>query len=227
MQNRSAWSNRTITKVYKWIEKDCSLQIIAGYLNLTRQAVHAGIKREPRLEEIWKSKQAIRNEKISKNKHNESFVRHKHYIRLYFTSYDDYKNLSDEEKRIRLNRIKKWRNLRKRAKHQGTNFNLPFNSIEWPTHCPVLGYLLDYNCKGYRRANSPSFDRINPSLGYIRGNVLIISMRANEIKTNASVGELLKVVEYIKTNRHPFYFNPQNIKIRTQPPCQIAAKSRT
>jgi hypothetical protein len=52
--------------------------------------------------------------------------------------------------------------------------------------------------KGKRRGakpNSPSFDRINndPAIGYVRGNVNIISQRANQIKSDATAAELQAV----------------------------------
>src|SRR5437868_12218740 len=32
-----------------------------------------------------------------------------------------------------------------RAKRDGLPFNLSVETIEWPTHCPILGVELDYN----------------------------------------------------------------------------------
>jgi hypothetical protein len=43
---------------------------------------------------------------------------------------------------------------------------------------------------------SPSIDRIIPSLGYVRGNVVIVSMRANRIKTDATDAELRRVAKF-------------------------------
>lgn len=84
------------------------------------------------------------------------------------------------------------------AKRLGVEFTIELESIRWPTHCPVLGIELDYSSgtKGHSRPNSPSFDRIDPSRGYVQGNVLIVSMRANQIKSNASPEEIMKVAEF-------------------------------
>jgi hypothetical protein len=41
-------------------------------------------------------------------------------------------------------------------------------------------------------------DRIIPELGYVPGNVKIISMRANRIKTNATIEDIKNVLLYLK-----------------------------
>lgn len=48
--------------------------------------------------------------------------------------------------------------------------------------------------------NSPTVDRINNKLGYIKGNVKVISWRANRIKNNGNKEELEKVISYIENN---------------------------
>ena len=60
-----------------------------------------------------------------------------------------------------------------------------------------LGIDIDY--EGERNANNiPSLDRINSSKGYVKGNVRIISNRANHLKLDASSDELIKVIEDLK-----------------------------
>jgi len=51
---------------------------------------------------------------------------------------------------------------------------------------------------GVMQDASPSLDRINNLLGYVKGNVHVISMKANRIKTDATVEELEQVVSYLK-----------------------------
>ena len=43
---------------------------------------------------------------------------------------------------------------------------------------------------------SPSFDRIYPKKGYTKGNVIVISNKANRIKTDATVKEIRKVANF-------------------------------
>lgn len=46
--------------------------------------------------------------------------------------------------------------------------------------------------------NSPTVDRIIPKLGYVKGNVAVISDRANRIKADASVEEITAVAKWLR-----------------------------
>lgn len=85
------------------------------------------------------------------------------------------------------------------AKNKGIPFNLEYKDVIWNTICPVLGVEIDYFASS-RQENSPSFDKIDPSKGYIKGNVAIISWRANRIKNDGSSEEHLKIYNYMKEN---------------------------
>lgn len=54
---------------------------------------------------------------------------------------------------------------------------------------------------GGGRHNSPSLDRRDPSLGYVKGNVGVISDRANLLKSNMTLEELKKLVSYMEAER--------------------------
>lgn len=72
---------------------------------------------------------------------------------------------------------------RNRAKTLGLPFDLTLEDCTVPTICPVLGIELGYRKgQGYHPA-TPSMDRIIPSKGYVKGNVRVISWKANMIKT--------------------------------------------
>lgn len=63
--------------------------------------------------------------------------------------------------------------------------------------CPVFGVaFVWYGNK--LNAFSPSLDRIRPGLGYVRGNVVVISQRANAIKSDASAEEIAKVLAWLQ-----------------------------
>ena len=84
-----------------------------------------------------------------------------------------------------------------RAKIKKLKFNITQNDVVFPKVCSVLGIKIDY--KGKRNAyNIPSLDRINPKKGYVKGNVRVISNRANFLKNNANSAELLKVAKDLK-----------------------------
>lgn len=90
-----------------------------------------------------------------------------------------------------------------RARHRAKEKNLPFNiseeDINIPDICPVLGIPMQTAFgKGKARANSPSLDRIIPEKGYVKGNVITVSNRANTIKNNATPEEIIAVGEFYK-----------------------------
>jgi hypothetical protein len=89
------------------------------------------------------------------------------------------------------------RSARGRAKKEGCPFNLVAADIVIPTVCPFLGIPLRIN-DGRVGPDSPSLDRIDPTLGYVRGNVHVISHRANTIKSDASLEELQRIVAYLE-----------------------------
>lgn len=87
---------------------------------------------------------------------------------------------------------------RSRAKKYGLPFALTSKDIEIPEFCPVLGVKMEWHDKQGGSPLSPSIDRIQPSLGYVRGNVAVISSRANRIKTDATAEEVQKVADWLK-----------------------------
>lgn len=78
----------------------------------------------------------------------------------------------------------------------GYSWEIVFTDLDWPTHCPILGLELDYFAP-YAQENSPSFDRIDSEQGYVKGNVQIISWRANRIKNNGTAEEHRKIADYL------------------------------
>lgn len=78
-----------------------------------------------------------------------------------------------------------------------------FEDVQWPTHCPALGVELSYARGGGLSPLAPSFDRIDPALGYVPGNVAIISFRANSIKQNASPEEIRAVASWLEAVSNP------------------------
>lgn len=93
-----------------------------------------------------------------------------------------------------LARREKFQRKRVNARHCKWEFSIDFYDIEWPTHCPLLGLELDYFCTSTQE-NSVSFDRIDPSKGYVQGNVLVCSWRANRIKNDATSSELRQIAD--------------------------------
>ncbi len=76
-----------------------------------------------------------------------------------------------------------------RAKQKGIEFSLVKEDIVIPKLCPYLQVPL--TIAGDRK-HSPSIDRIDPSLGYSKGNIEIISTLANSMKWNSTKEELIQ-----------------------------------
>ena len=63
-----------------------------------------------------------------------------------------------------------------------------------PEYCPVLPWIrLDYGNNHGDRNMWASIDRIDPRIGYVAGNVRIISFRANVLKSNGTPEEIMAV----------------------------------
>lgn len=92
-------------------------------------------------------------------------------------------------RRIVLDRV------RSRAKLRGIPFDLELEDIVIPEVCPVLGIRLERATRG-TTDSSPSVDRIKPELGYTKGNIVIVSSRANRIKSDATPQELTAVARF-------------------------------
>lgn len=89
-----------------------------------------------------------------------------------------------------------WKHLKNRSKLRNIEFDLDFSDIIVPEICPVLGIPLFLGTKN-QHDNSPSVDRLDPLKGYVKGNINIISEKANRIKSNASAEEIRKVADWL------------------------------
>lgn len=84
-----------------------------------------------------------------------------------------------------------------RAKTKGIAFNLELNDIIIPSVCPILGIPIVRG--NYKQMDTgPSLDRLFPEKGYVKGNVHVISRRANMIKNCGSAEEHYKIADWMK-----------------------------
>lgn len=84
---------------------------------------------------------------------------------------------------------------RHRAKQKGLPFDLSHEDIYIPRFCPALGIPLRAG-RGVLADSSPTLDRISPAAGYVRGNVLVVSNRANRLKGDATWSELIRLAAF-------------------------------
>jgi hypothetical protein len=76
---------------------------------------------------------------------------------------------------------------RARAKKQGVPFEITHTDIVVPPRCPYL----DIELSPFSGWSTPSLDKIVPELGYVKGNIQVISTLANTMKNQASIEQLL------------------------------------
>lgn len=87
---------------------------------------------------------------------------------------------------------------KRRALDLGVPFNITRADIQIPDTCPILGIRLAAG-DGVSRDSSPSLDRIIPEMGYVPGNVAVISQRANQIKNSGTADEHDMIARWIRT----------------------------
>lgn len=104
------------------------------------------------------------------------------------------RNASLRNQRSRENNVLLYTAAKNRAKKKGIPFNIELSDVSIPEKCPVLNVPLSYGHSDF----GPSLDRIVPSLGYTKGNVIVISRKANRIKNDASPDEILAVGNFYK-----------------------------
>ena len=93
------------------------------------------------------------------------------------------------------------RNAVKRARAKNRECSITVDDITIPTHCPILGLELVTFANNGPLPNSMSLDRIDNDLGYVPGNVIVVSYRANTLKKDATVEELEAIVNFYKKER--------------------------
>ena len=90
-----------------------------------------------------------------------------------------------------------WNAAKQRARLQNVPFNIEVSDVIVPEVCPVLGCRLERTPKS-AGPSSPSLDRIKPELGYTKGNVEVISLRANMLKSDCDVAELRHMIAWLE-----------------------------
>lgn len=148
-----------------------------------------------------------RNKKaaIQRDKHREKS--NKKYVEKYHSDLDFKQHRLDTSKKVR-EKLKREHpekimlySAKQRAKEKGWEFNLEESDIIIPDKCPILEIDLLPGGVGKQTFNSPSIDRIDSTKGYIKGNIKVISLRANMMKNDASLEELQKfkqnIINYI------------------------------
>lgn len=165
-------------------------------------------------EHYQKSKEARKQQRD--NRSEEQKANDKNYgIQYYKLNKDKYKAYRQQDhikekqrefekvyKQDRTNYLKiRLQNIKTRAKKKGFEFNITLDDIIAPDKCPILNIPIFIkeiatNITG-ASPNAPSVDRIDNTKGYIKGNVQVISFKANSMKNNATPEELLQFAFWV------------------------------
>ena len=105
----------------------------------------------------------------------------------------------------KYNEENKERYMASTTKHRAKKKNIPYDIDEdylksiWPedNKCPALGLEFSKPSEGLK-STSLSLDRLVPELGYVKGNVAIVSMLANQIMSNATPDQVIAVGNFFK-----------------------------
>lgn len=106
----------------------------------------------------------------------------------------DYKYVQEKFRRIRDP------SKRRKPGFHELNFDITYDYV-WSIYpdnelCPVFGFKMDYKSENYDLR--PTMDRVNPNLGYEKGNVIWISQLANRMKSDLDLEELVRIGEWAK-----------------------------
>lgn len=85
-----------------------------------------------------------------------------------------------------------------RAKKLGMEFDIDESDVVIPDKCPILGlplFIRQGSAGSGKNPNNPSLDRIDSNKGYIKGNVRVVSWRANDLKKDGTLEEFKMIVE--------------------------------
>jgi hypothetical protein len=117
-----------------------------------------------------------------------------------------YKTVEGKQKRNALRALKRsldpriilFGGAKQRAKKNNIVFSIKKEDIIIPDFCPILGLKLKNN--NILSDDSITLDRIENSKGYIASNIQVISWKANRLKSNSTIEELQKIINYMIDN---------------------------
>lgn len=93
-------------------------------------------------------------------------------------------------------------NTKRRAKEQNIPCNLDMDFLIdlYPNDgmCPALNVKLEWG-EANGRKYSPSLDRIIPEKGYVKGNVVFVSWKANTTKSDLTIDQLRSLVTFYES----------------------------
>ena len=109
----------------------------------------------------------------------------------------DKRNRNQRKYRLARREARLWSSAKERSRKAGVPFDIQIADIVIPERCPILGIPLVISERTFSDT-SPSLDRIDPSLGYVRGNIQVISHKANTMKNNGTLADCILLGEWAR-----------------------------
>jgi hypothetical protein len=122
-----------------------------------------------------------------------------------------------------------WYGAKQRCKQSGREFSLTLDDVvsKYVEICPILGIDIIWDNKDKVCHGSPSLDRVNNQLGYIPGNIQIISHRANALKRDYLLCEWEKMQRYMQEcDGKPLEITELHFKEPQNVPPEVARRIR-
>lgn len=121
----------------------------------------------------------------------------KPYYREYYQKRQEAAKAYQKSWRRNNRELRMLHKAQERAKRDGIPCTITVVDIVIPETCPVFGMPLVWS--DALTDDKPTLDRIVPSLGYVPGNVMVISYRANHLKNDATLTELKQLVAWLES----------------------------
>lgn len=127
--------------------------------------------------------------------------------------YDHKRNQLPEKKEAHRQQVTKYalehpewklvQNAKQRARKKGVPFSIEPKDIVIPDHCPILGIPIKIGAGLEQIDHAASIDEIRPGVGYVVGNVAVISKLANTIKNDGTADEHRRIAEWMENRTQP------------------------
>lgn len=83
------------------------------------------------------------------------------------------------------------------SKQRGLKFTITRDDIELTKFCPCCDKEMIVKYEGRQTDDTPTLDRVKNDLGYIKGNVVIICWKCNQMKHKGTASEHRAIADYI------------------------------
>ena len=103
------------------------------------------------------------------------------------------KRVKEEAPEVRM-----YRRAKQRAKSNNLEFDIHKEDVIIPLKCPILGIELKvFKGSPGGRPESPALDRKDPTKGYVKGNIWVISHLANMMKSSSTKEQMKSFADWV------------------------------